>query len=377
MKLSYPHKKSEKDILNSDLEAIRITKKNKVESQNKFFFGDNYDILKYLLYKLNYSNKVDLVYIDPPFSTNNIFKIGENRANTISSSNSDKVAYNDNLTGYKYIEFLRERLILLRELLSQNGSIYLHIDYKIGHYVKIVMDEIFGIKNFRNDIARIKCNPKNFKRRSYGNIKDMILFYTKTSNYIWNEPLVPQNKSDLKRLFSKVDNNGKRYTTVPIHAPGEVETGSTGQPWRGILPPEGRHWRTDPKELDELDKSGLIEWSKNGVPRRIIYADDKKYKLLQDIWEYKDSQSPSYPTEKNMNMLKTIIKTSSNPNSLVMDSFAGSGTTLIVADILKRNWVGIDSSQKSLEIINKRLREREINLFNKEPIYELYFQHKF
>lgn len=375
MHLKYPNKKSKKEILNNDISKINIIKEeNKVNSQNKLFFGDNYDILKYLIFKLNYSNKVDLVYIDPPFSTNNTFKVGKSRANTISSSNSDEIAYHDNLTGSKYIEFLRERLILLRELMSSKGSIYLHIDYKIGHYVKIVMDEIFGMKSFRNDITRIKCNPKNFKRRSYGNIKDLILFYTKTNKYIWNEPLVPQNKEDIKRLFKKTDENGKLYTTVPIHAPGEVDSGSTGKAWKGILPPKGRHWRTNPKYLDELDKNGLIKWSKNGVPRRIIYAEDRKYKLLQDIWEYKDSQSPSYPTEKNIDLLRTIIKTSSNQNSLVLDAFAGSGTTLIAADSLKRNWIGIDNSKKAYEITKERLYKIEKTLFNKEALYETYYQ---
>ena len=114
--------------------------------------------------------------------------IGEDRANTVSNSRDDTIAYTDNLTGGLFLEFLRERMILIRELMSDTASIYLHIDYKVGHYVKVVMDELLGAQNFRNDIARIKCNPKNFKRKAYGNIKDMILFYTRGENHTWNDP---------------------------------------------------------------------------------------------------------------------------------------------------------------------------------------------
>ena len=249
------------------------------------------------------------------------------------------------------------------ELLSDKGSIYLHIDYKIGHYVKIIMDEIFGIENFRNDITRIKCNPKNFNRNAYGNIKDLILFYSKTKNNIWNSPQVPYSKDDIERLFKKIDSNGRRYTTIPLHAPGETKQGSTGEEFNGIKPPIGRHWRCAPSELKLLDEQGLIEWSKNGVPRKIIYADEKSGKKMQDIWEYKDPQYPNYPTEKNLDLLKNIISASSNPDSIVLDFFCGSGTSLIAAELLNRKWIAIDKSTKAIEIAQKRL-SRELNLFS-------------
>ena len=156
----------------------------------------------------------------------------------------DDIAYTDTLVGEVFLEFLRERLIIARELLSKQGSIYLHIDYKIGHYVKTIMDEIFGRENFRNDITRIKCNPKNFSRKAYGNIKDLILFYSKTNTPIWNEPFIPYSEEDIERLYKKVDENGQYYTTVPLHAPGETKDGVTGGEFKGIKPPKGRHWRT-------------------------------------------------------------------------------------------------------------------------------------
>jgi adenine-specific DNA-methyltransferase len=294
------------------------------------------------------------VYIDPPFATGNTFRKGK-RSATISSSQDDEIAYTDEKTGREFIEFLRERLLVLRELMSERGSIYLHIDYKIGHYVKVMMDEVFGIKNFRNDITRIKCNPKNFQRGGYGNYNDMILFYTKTDQFIWNEPLVERSEEEIARLFTKIDTQGKRYTTNPLHAPGETKNGPTGQKWKDISPPAGRHWRYDPAVLDELDKNGLIEWSKNGVPRKMIYADDCEAKRIQDIWEFKDPQHTLYPTQKNLEMLELIIRTSSDVDSIVLDCFCGSGTTLVAAETLSRRWIGIDESPQAIKAVKERL----------------------
>ena len=172
-------------------------------SKNKLIQGDNLKALKSLLINYRLKGKINLIYIDPPFATNGIFRIGKNRANTISKSNDDNIAYSDTLIGSEFLEFLRKRLVLLKELMSDNASIYLHIDYKIGHYVKILMDEIFGKENFRNDIARIKCNPKNFQRKAYGNIKDLILFYSKSKDSVWNDPKIHFTNEDIKKLFKK------------------------------------------------------------------------------------------------------------------------------------------------------------------------------
>ena len=360
MYLSYPNKSLEKEILQNN---VNVYFDKKIEKNNILFLGDNFDILKKLLYEEGYKGKIDLVYIDPPFATNTKFKIGKNRVSTISSSSDDEIAYEDTLSGYEFLEFLRKRLILIRELLSERGSIYLHIDYKIGHYVKIIMDEVFGIDNFRNDITRVKCNPKNFNRSAYGNIKDMILFYSKSKNPIWNEPKELYTQEDIKKLFPKIDENGRRYTTIPLHAPGETKDGETGKEWRGLKPPKGRHWRSKPQILEELDKKGLIEWSKNGNPRRIIFADEKDGKKKQDIWDYKDPQYPQYPTEKNLELLKNIILASSNEGSIVLDCFCGSGGTLKVAADLGRRWIGIDKSKKAIEVTMQRLKNNENNLF--------------
>jgi len=367
MNLQYKSKKAEKEII--EIKACHFDSAWN-DTPNKLILGDNLPILKAMYENINLKSKIDLVYIDPPFSTKNNFRIGNERVSTISNSLTDETAYTDNITGSKFLEFLRERLIIIRELMSPKASIYLHSDYKIGHYIKIIMDEIFGIENFRNDITRIKCNPKNFQRKAYGNIKDLILFYTKSENYIWNDPKEEFSKKDIERLFRKVDENGRRYTTIPLHAPGETKNGETGQEWRGIFPPKGRHWRSKPAVLEQLDKDGLIEWSSRGVPRKKIYADEKNGKKKQDIWRYKDSQYPMYPTEKNIEMIKTIISASSNPGGLILDCFCGSGTTLQAAQELGRNWIGIDKSEEAIKATKKRLSQIDKDLFCPEIEYQ-------
>lgn len=373
-KLVYNQKKTENEIIVSSIPARLdqvFTHGNpdllsSYTWSNMLVYGDNVPVLKSLLNTASIKSNVRLVYIDPPFSTQQEFRAGNGRVATISSSQQDSVAYSDKLIGADFIEFLRERLILLREILADDGSIYVHIDWKKGHYIKVIMDEIFGEDHFINDIARIKCNPKNFARHAYGNVKDIVLFYSKTGKYIWNEAKEIMTEQDILRRFNKVDAQGRRYTTIPLHAPGETRNGITGQIWNGLTPPKGRHWRTDPQELTRLDKAGLIEWSKTGNPRKIIYADEAIMagKKRQDIWDFKDYQYPTYPTEKNAAMLKVIIEASSNPGDIVLDCFAGSGTTLVSAEESGRHWIGIDNSPLAIEAtISKITTLKNLSLF--------------
>ncbi len=364
MRLDYDNKKPEELILKSEIDSKLEIISESGRLINLLVKGDNFSVMRILMRDYNFSKKIDLVYIDIPFATNNIFRGGNGRNNTISSSKNDDVAYQDNLKGEEFLEYIRERLILIRELMSSTASIYLHIDYKIGHYIKILMDEIFGAKNFRNDISRIKCNPKNFQRRSYSNIKDMVLFYTKSDDYVWNEPLIKIKQEKMDKLFNRVDEHGRKYTTNPLHAPGETKSGKSGEEWNGIKPPKGRHWRFSPEVLDSLEKNGLIHWSSNGVPRKIIYADDYGEMRLQDIWEFKDPQQPKYPTEKNMDFLKTIIQTSSEEGQIVMDCFCGSGSALFTAANLNRRWIGIDNSELAIKVCKERFEEMDNSLFN-------------
>lgn len=322
--------------------------------RNILIKGDNIDGLRWLLDN-GYKGKIDLVYIDPPFATGGTFGIDPSgRVSTISKAEDAALAYSDQLQGEEYLEYLRQRVALIYELLSDCGSFYLHIDYKIGHYVKVMLDGIFGMKYFRNDITRVKCNPKNFDRNGYGNIKDMILYYVKSDSAIWNNPVFEVDEADLIKRYPKTDAAGRRYTTVPIHAPGETK-GNTSKPFKGLLPPKGRHWRCSVEELEELDRKGLIEWSSKGNPRKINYADEHTSTKAQDIWTFKDPAYPTYPTEKNQDMLRFIVGASSNPDSIVMDCFCGSGSFLRAADALGRSWIGMDKSDTAIEVTKDNL----------------------
>ena len=320
--------------------------------EHLFHAGDNLGGLARLVEQ---GITVDLVYIDPPFGTSNEFLMDADRANTVSASG--ELAYADTLRGGDYLEQLRLRLDAIRSIMSDDGSIYIHIDVKMEHHVRLLMDEVFGPRNFRNSITRIKCNPKNFDRYSYGNIKDTILFYSVSPHRIkWHPQEEPLTADDAESRYPLVDAKGRRYATTPLHAPGTTRNGPTGGLWREMPPPTGRHWRYPPDKLDELDAAGLIAWSSTGNPRKIIYADQSAGKLPQDVWVYKDPQRPSYPTQKNPAMLERIILTSSEPGDTVLDCYAGSGGTLLEAARLGRRFVGMDDAPAAWEVIERRLR---------------------
>ena len=346
VRLEYEKKKSISSVLETPSPAVCTL--HNASSRNELYFGDNLLLLQCLLKGKRLKGRVSLIYIDPPFATQSTFV-----------SRKQKKAYSDSLTGSDFIEFLRERLILLHELLSPQGSIYLHLDDKMIFEMKLIMDEVFGSSNYRNLIVRKKCNPKNYTRKAYGNMADLILFYTKSDEYIWNRPVEPLSEDSAKEYHYVEPETGRRFMKVPIHAPG-TRNGETGKPWRGMMPPPGKHWQYPPATLDEMDARGEIFWSKNGNPRRKVYLDEHPGAGVQDIWlDFKDAHNQNikitgYPTEKNPDLLRRIIRASSQPGDLVLDCFAGSGTTLAVADELQRNWIGIDNSVEAITTILDR-----------------------
>ena len=323
--------------------------------QNLLIQADNLIGLQYLIDQ-GYKGKVDLCYIDPPYNTGRTFRVDieTGKTRTIGNTTDDHIAYEDKFQFEEYLDFLEERIKLIYQLLSDKGSMYLHCDYNYNHYIKVICDKVFGRENFKKDITRIKSNPKNSLYRNYGSVKDCILYYTKTDDYIWNSPFVPFTKDELEQKYKKKDHRGY-YDTCSLTAPGEVRNGATGTPyWKGIKLPKGRHWARPPHELDKLDEKGYIEWSSRGYPRRKMYAKDSKGKHLQDVWyDFKDKRRPSYPTQKNSDMISKIIETSSNKDSIILDCFMGSGTTLKEAYRNNRYWIGIDSSIYALEVFEK------------------------
>ncbi|WP_164966723.1 MULTISPECIES: DNA methyltransferase [Aliarcobacter] len=344
--LNYANKKTYNEIkMNISPTNFKLEKSS--ISNNLLIQGDNLSIMKKLLD--THKDKIDLIYIDPPFGTGQDFSLYDN-----------DTAYRDKLIKSDFLEFLRERLFIIYELLSEKGSLYLHIDKHISHYVKIILDEIFGYKNFINEITRIKCNPKNFDRKGYGNNTDSIFYYAKNRDkQIFNNITTPLEENEKNKLYDKILENGRRYTTHPLHAPGVTKCGDTGLEWRGMLPPKGRHWRYTIDVLENLYQNNLIEFSKTGVPRKIVFADEHKGKKKQDIWEYKDKGKSyiTYPTEKNHDMLSYIIQNSSNRNSIVMDCFGGSGSTAINAHLNGRKFITIDQSKIAINTMKENFKK--------------------
>ncbi|MBI3814512.1 MAG: site-specific DNA-methyltransferase, partial [Nitrospinae bacterium] len=243
---------------------------------------------------------VRLIYIDPPFATKQEFR-----------GNQDQKAYQDKIAGAKFLEFLRKRLVFLRELLSEDGSIYVHLDWKKVHYVKVLLDEVFGETKFRNDLIWKYFGPtsteKNFPRKH-----DILLFYTKSDNYNFNEEatLIEYDDKAVRR-YDKMDKEGKRYKFY-------------------------------------YDNDGTVRkaYMKEGKPTEIF-----EIPFVQGTAE----ERIGYPTQKPEALLDRIIKASSNPGDLVMDCFAGSGTTLAVAEKLGRRWIGVDCGKLAIYTIQKRL----------------------
>ncbi|MGE3345261.1 MAG: site-specific DNA-methyltransferase [Vicinamibacterales bacterium] len=317
--------------------------------RNRMYFGENLAALRLLLDDPEVRGRVRLVYIDPPFATRSVFR-----------SRNQIDAYSDLLVGAHYLEFLRKRLVILKELLADDGSIYVHLDDKMACHAKVVMDEVFGSSRFRNLITRKKCNPKNYTRKAFGNVADFVLFYSKSDDYVWNRAVEPWTRERALKEYEYVDPaSGRRYKKVPVHAPG-VRNGETGKPWRGKLPPPGKHWQYTPATLDEMDARGDIYWSPNGNPRRKVYLDQSEGVPVQDIWlGFRDAHNQNikitgYPTEKNQELLRRVIDASSNEGDLVLDCFSGSGTTLDVASSLGRRWIGVDSSLTAVRTTLRR-----------------------
>ncbi|WP_129678384.1 site-specific DNA-methyltransferase [Candidatus Chloroploca sp. Khr17] len=347
--LAYEGKVPEDEILTMAMARTTQLWTGNPESPNRLYFGDNLALLASLMHDTNVKGKVKLIYIDPPFATNSVFQ-----------SRNQVDAYQDLLVGAAFIEFMRKRLILLRELLAEDGSIYVHLDVNMAFHIKVIMDEVFGSSNFRNWITRRKCSHKNYTRKTYGNISDYILFYTKSDAYVWNRSIETWTTARAMKEYAYIEEGtGRRYKKVPIHAPG-TRNGETGLPWRGMLPPPGKHWQYTPKTLDEMDARGEIYWSATGNPRRKIYLDHSDGVPVQDIWyDLRDTKNQNvyitgYPTEKNPHLLIRIIEASSNPGDLVLDCFSGSGTTLAVADMLGRQWIGIDNSKEAITTTLRR-----------------------
>ncbi len=329
------------------------------------FHGDNKEVLAHLLAN-GFRGKVQLIYIDPPFDSNADYvrKVslrgpkGTTKVDGETYSLGEQIQYTDIWANDNYLQFMYERMLLLKELLTAGGYLFLHCDARRSHLLRTILDEVMGPAAFRSEVIRIKCNPKNSKRKAFGNIHDVVLMYVNGSDdgQFWDPQREDKDSADLERIFDQADKEGRRYTTVALHAKGERKGAETGRPWRGIFPPPGRHWANRHSELDRLLHAGRIEFSGTQNPRLIRYADENEGDLVQDVWTMKDPVEDEYPTEKPLELLERIIRVASRPGEVILDCFTGSGTTAAMAQQLGRRWIGCDINKGAIQTTAKRLQ---------------------
>jgi len=303
---------------------------------------------------------VDLIYIDPPFNSNRNYEVfwGEKR---------EKRSFDDrHASTQAYIEFMRPRCVQLARVLKKTGSFYYHCDWHASHYVKVMLDQIFGENSFVNEIVWKRSQTRSSMSRIFRRAHDVLLFYAKGNDYVFNMEFRPLSEGSME-LYKHEDGRGK-YQLVPLLVSGK-RGGETGKVWKEIDPNRcgkaGMHWITVPKKLDEYEAAGLVFWpkKKGGLPRLKYYLAGNPGVPLSDIWDDIEligssaKESRGYPTQKPLPLLERIIKTSSNPNDIVLDAFCGCGTALVAAENLSRQWIGIDISPTACRVMAKRLRD--------------------
>jgi DNA modification methylase len=350
--------------------------------KNKLIWGDNLYVMSSLLAQ-GFAGKIDLIYIDPPFATGADFsfraQVGDLEVEKEQSVIEEK-AYRDTWgRGLdSYLQMLAQRLNLCNELLSENGSIYVHLGWQVASYVKLVLDEIFGTQALQNEIIwkRQTAKAGAFGSLSqYGRIHETIYFYTKSSNWTWNPLFTEYSSEHIDSSYKYVDENGRRYARRDLTAAG-TRKGDSGKPIRiggeVIPPPPGRHWAIglEPGEtvqdaIDRLVSEGRI-WHESGkMPRLKLYLDEMPGVPLQSVWtdippvQAQSHERLDYATQKPEALLERIIKASSNEGDLVADFFCGSGTTLAVAEKLGRRWIGCDLGRFAIHTTRKRLMDIE------------------
>lgn len=335
---------------------------------NKIFWGDNLQVMSHLL--KDYRGKVDLIYIDPPFDSKADYKKkievkGVGKAETDSTSFEEK-QYGDIWTNDEYLQFMYERLIIMHQLLSDTGSIYLHCDYHKNHYLRCLLDNIFGPENFINEITwkRRGGALNNFK--SLGQLTDTIYLYSKNQNsYTFNAIKTkdtPEVQEYIKQRFVYDDGDGRKYSRDPITNPSSTPTPSLIYEYKGYQPP-AKGWAFSRTTMEEWDAAGKLYFPSDKTQRirRKTFLDDYEGQPLQNYWgdiyviNSQAKESLNYPTQKPEALLERIISLSSNPGDLVFDCFMGSGTSQAVAMKLGRKFIGADINLGSIQTTTKRL----------------------
>ncbi len=342
---------------------------------NRLIYGDNLLAMAALLAgdenTPSLRGMVDLIYIDPPFDSKADYRTKvtlpgleiEQKPTVI-----EQFAYSDTWSDgtASYLAMITPRLILMRELLSDTGSIYVHLDWHVGHYVKIVMDEVFGKDNFLSEIVWRNHSAHN-RVNHYGNIHQKIFFYTKTTNYKWNNPVQPYTDEEIARDF-KTEPNGRLFATSNL----VVNKAGSKYEWRGKTLPPNKWWGVSQDRMQRLEREERLYYTESGVPYEKRYLDEVGGKSCQDLWVYPldqevpyklTNESSGYGTQKPEQLLKRIIQASSDEQSIVLDCFGGSGTTAAAAEKLGRRWITTDLGKPACMIMRKRLIDQEAKPF--------------
>jgi site-specific DNA-methyltransferase (adenine-specific) len=382
---------------------------------NTLYYGDNLTILRDHIK----SESIDLIYLDPPFNSNRSYNVlfkdesgheadaqitafedawhwnthTEHTYQELVTNTGGRVA--DMVSAFRqfigtnqmmaYLVMMAVRLVELHRVLGPTGSLYLHCDPTASHYLKIVLDSIFGAQNFRNEVVWKRTAAHSAAKR-WGEVHDVLLFYSKNDGYIWNNVLTPHSEEYQVR-FRNLDTDGKKWADDNLTAPG-VRHGESGAEWRGFNPTaKGLHWKvsnraveaivgTEPashmtttQKLELLEQHGLLHWPKRNRKgeKGLSFPRFKRYlgegasiqDVIADIWPI-NSQAQErlgYPTQKPVALLERIIQASSNPGDVVLDPFCGCGTTIAAAQKLNREWTGIDITHLAIALQKYRLKD--------------------
>lgn len=342
------------------------------------FTGDNLPIMR----GMN-SASVDLIYLDPPFNSNANYAapIGSEAAGAEFKDtwtlNDVDVAWLDLIeakhpalnrvihaamtnSDKSYLIYMAVRLLEMHRILKPTGSIYLHCDPTMSHYLKLVMDAVFRKRNFRNEIVWQRTNAHNLKAKYFSKTHDVLLFYSKDKDYTWNKQYTDYSQAQLSRY--KKDETGRLYTGRDLTV---SSGGNRNFQWRGSRPASNRSWGASLEQLERWYTEGRILLKKDGTPRLDglkVYLDELPGKQIPAIWTdisrigNTSKERLGYPTQKPLALLDRIIEASSNEADIVLDPFCGCATTLVAADRLQRGWIGIDISAKAAELVVERIR---------------------
>jgi len=322
-------------------------KKNIIET-NVIYCADNLDVMRNLP-----SESIDLIYIDPPFFSNRDYE-------SIWGDKQETASFNDRWKGgiNHYCEWMRPRLEQMHRLLKNTGSFYCHLDWHAVHYIKTILDEIFGQNNFKTDIVWKRTNSKGLTSKGFANNCDTILYYTKSNKFTWRSQYTQLDKEYVNKFYKHVDEKtGRRFRLSDLTNPNRDRPNLTYE-WNG----HRRVWRWTKKRMINADKQGLIHYSSTGLASQKRYIDEMKGKPVDNLWnDIKPIQAQSnervgYPTQKPLELLERIIMASSNEGDIVADFFCGCGTTLVASHRLNRRYVGVDNSPVASKVVRKRLK---------------------